>query len=236
MEGLLFPIIMLAVTFVGGGLLLIMLKHSRPGAHGGKEGFAIQTAQEFINVRDIRDRYLYTVDGLILVFVRIHSISIDLYSKAEKHSLIRQLTAELSDIRYPFKFMAVSRPVDISPVIADMQSMLKDADDRRKELLRQEILQMSGFALSGEIVERQFYVSLWDRAEEGGGAGTPEKELLKRAVLFSEKFSRCGIPCDVLGEKEIVRLLNLVHNPSYTHLEDTEFSASIPILKEDIYD
>lgn len=225
MEGLIFPIIMLAVTLLGGGLLLIVLKHSKPKNKGGGESLAIQTAQEFINVRDIQDKYLYTTDGLILTFVRIHSISIDLYSKAEKNSLIRQLTAELSDIQYPFKFLAVSRPVDISPVITDMQSMLKEADDRRKELLRQEILQMSGFALSGEIVERQFYVSLWERAEEA------EKELFKRAALFSEKFSGCGIPCDVLGEKEIVRLLNLVHNPSYTHLEDTEFSATIPVLE-----
>ena len=225
MEGLIFPIIMLAVTLLGGGLLLIVLKHSKPKNKGGGESLAIQTAQEFINVRNIQDKYLYTTDGLILTYVRIHSISIDLYSKAEKNSLIRQLTAELSDIQYPFKFLAVSRPVDISPVITDMQSMLKEADDRRKELLRQEILQMSGFALSGEIVERQFYVSLWERAEEA------EKELFKRAALFSEKFSGCGIPCDVLGEKEIVRLLNLVHNPSYTHLEDTEFSAAIPTLE-----
>lgn len=226
MEGLIFPIIMLAVTLVGGGLLLLMLKHGRPRNRGGGESLALQTAQEFINVRDIQDKCLYTTDGLLLVFVRIHSISIDLYSRAEKHSLIRQLTAELSDIQYPFKFLAVSRPVDISPVITDMQSMLREAEDKRKELLRQEIMQMSGFALSGEIVERQFYVSLWDKAEEGA-----EKELLKRAALFSEKFSGCGVPCDVLGEKEIVRLLNLVHNPSYTHLEDTEFSATIPTIE-----
>jgi len=226
MEGLIFPIIMLAVTLVGGGLLLLMLKHGRPRNRGGGESLALQTAQEFINVRDIQDKCLYTTDGLLLVFVRIHSISIDLYSRVEKHSLIRQLTAELSDIQYPFKFLAVSRPVDISPVITDMQSMLREAEDKRKELLRQEIMQMSGFALSGEIVERQFYVSLWDKAEEGA-----EKELLKRAALFSEKFSGCGVPCDVLGEKEIVRLLNLVHNPSYTHLEDTEFSATIPTIE-----
>lgn len=230
MEGLLFPIIMLTVTVVGGSFLLLILKYNRPKYNNAKENLAIQTAQDFINVKDIKDKYLYTMDNLVLVFVRIHSISIDLYSRTEKYNLIRQLTAELSDIQYPFKFLAISRPVDISPVITDMQSMLKEADDKRKELLRQEILQMSGFALSGEIVERQFYVSLWERAEEG-----IEKELLKRASLFSEKFLGCSIPCDVLGEKDIVRILNLVHNPSYTHLEDTEFSASIPTLKEDIY-
>ena len=35
MEGLIFPIIMLAVTLLGGGLLLIVLKHSKPKNKGG---------------------------------------------------------------------------------------------------------------------------------------------------------------------------------------------------------
>lgn len=230
MEGLLFPIIMLAVTLLGGGIFLLVVKHQKPKGQNIGESTVIRTAQEFINVRDVKDKYLYTKDEMVLSFLRVHSISIDLYSKSEKHSLIRQLTAELSDIQYPFKFMGISRPVDISPLIADMQSMLKDAGDKQKELLRQEILQMSGYALSGEIVERQFYISLWEKYEDG-----VEKDLFKRAALLAEKFSGSGIGCDVLTEKEIIRLLNLVNNPSYTHLEDTEYSASVPTLKEDIY-
>jgi hypothetical protein len=230
MQGLLFPIIMLAVTLVGGGILLLFLKTAKKRPVSDEAAISMQTAQQFINVRDVKDKYLYTKDGLVLIFLRIHSISIDLFSKAEKSVLIRQLTAELSDIQYPFKFMGVSRPVDISPLIADMQGMLKTADDRRKELLRQEILQMSSYALSGEIVERQFYISMWDRCEDG-----VEKDLFKRASLLAEKFTTNGIGCDVLAEKEIVRLLNLINNPSYTHLEDTEFEASIPMLKEDFY-
>lgn len=230
MQGLLFPIIMLTVTLVGGGLWLLFLKTAKKRPVSDEATIAMQTAQQFINVRDVKDKYLYTKDGLVLTYLRVHAISIDLYSKAEKNTLIKQLTAELSDIQYPFKFIAVSRPVDISPLISDMQGMLKTADDRRKELLRQEILQMSSYALSGEIVERQFYISIWDRYEDGA-----EKDLLKCASLLAEKFTTNGIGCDVLSEKEIVRLLNLVNNPSYTHLEDTEFEASIPMLKEDIY-
>lgn len=230
MEGLLFPIIMLTVTLVGGGLLLLVLKNAKPKRSTNEDTIAMQTAQSFINVKDVKDKYLYTKDGLVLTFLRVHSISIDLYSKAEKNSLIKQLTSELSDIQYPFKFMAVSRPVDISPLISDMQAMLKTADDKRKELLRQEILQMSSYALSGEIVERQFYISLWEKSEDGA-----EKDLLKRASLLAEKFTTNGVGCDVLSEKEVVRLLNLVNNPSYTHLEDTDFEAGIPTLKENIY-
>lgn len=226
-EGLLFPIIMLTVTLLGGGILLFVLKHSKPRKQTDEQAVALKTAQEFINVKDIRDKCLYTRDGLIFIYLRIHAVSIDLYSKAEKNTLIRQLTAELSDIQYPFKFMAVSRPVDISPLIADMQGQLKAADDCRKELLRQEILQMSSYALSGEIVERQFYISLWEKQEEG-----VERDLYRRAILFSEKFTVNGIGADVLGEQEIIRLLNLMNNPSYTHLEDTEYTASIPLLAE----
>ena len=226
MDGLLFPIIMLAVTLGGGGIFLLILKNGKKKPVANEENAAMQTAQEFINIKDIKDRCLYTKDGMTLIFLRLHAISIDLYSKSEKSVLIKQLTAELSDIQYPFKFMAVSRPVDISPLINDLTAMLKNSEEKRKELLRQEILQMSSYALSGEIVERQFYISLWDKYEDG-----IEKDIYKRAALLAEKFTTNGIGCEVIGEKEIVRLINLVHNPSYVHLEDTETAASIPVLR-----
>lgn len=84
---------------------------------------------------------------------------------------------------------------------------------------------MSSYALSGEIVERQFYISVWEKSEDG-----VEKDLLKRVSLLAEKFTTNGVGCDVLSEKEVVRLLNLVNNPSYTHLEDTDYEASIPTV------
>ena len=139
MESLLFPIIMLAVTLIGGGILLLFLKTSKKPPQTDAGSTAMQTAQQFINVKDIRDKYLYTRGEMVFIYLRIHAISIDLYSKSEKNVLIKTLTAELSDIQYQFKFMALSRPVDISPLITEMSEMLKEAEDKRKELLRQEI-------------------------------------------------------------------------------------------------
>ena len=86
---------------------------------------------------------------------------------------------------------------------------------------------MSSFALLGEVVERQFYISLWDKTDHDN-----DKDLLKRANLLTEKFTSNGVGADVIDEKEIVRLLNLVNNPSYTHLEDTEVAASIPMIED----
>lgn len=226
MENLLFPIIMLTVTIIGGGLFLFIMNSKQRKSRKESEKSAIVTAQHFINVKDIRGNYLYTRDGYLFIYLRIHPISIDLYSKAEKAILIKTLTAELSDLQYPFKFIALSRPVDISPIIIDFSDKVRDAEDKRKELLHQEIMQMSGYALSGEIVERQYYICLWDIFEEGN-----EMELSKRATLLSEKLMAGSVSSDILSEKEIVRFLNLVNNPSYVHLEDTEFSPSIPILE-----
>lgn len=226
MQSLIIPIIMLTVTLIGGGFLLLFLKADSRKKSTGND-VAVQTAQDFINVKDIKDKVLYTKDQYVFTYLRVHSISTELYSNTEKNILVRTLTAELSDIQYPFKFLAVSRPVDISPVISDMTEMLETAGDKQKELLRQEILEMSSYALSGEVVERQFYIALWDSCEEGC-----ETDLQKRAALLCEKFSASGILCEILGEQEIVRLLNLVHNPGYVHIEDTEYAATIPFLKE----
>ncbi len=231
MNSLLFPIIMLAVTLVGGGIFLVVFKREKNHSQGGGASPAARTAQQFINVADIRDKCLYTCDGMAFTYLRIQPVSIDLYSNAEKSALIKTLTAELSDIQYPFKFMAMSRPVDIAPLVGELSDMLKEAGDGRKELLRQEILQMGSFALSGEIVERQFYIAIWERAGETDAAGGAGRELQKRAALLSEKFAAGGIACSILREKEIVRLLNLVNNPAYAQLEDCETSASIPMLK-----
>lgn len=226
MENFMFPIIMLAVTLIGGGILILFLKSGTKRPLTENENAAMVTAQQFINIKDSQDKYLYTCDGMIFVYLRIHAISIDLFSKSEKNVLIKTLTAELSDIQYPFKFLALSRPVDISPLITEMGDMLKEAEEKRKEILRQEILQMGSYALSGEIVERQFYIAIWDKQDEGS-----ERDMLKKASLLCEKFAAGGVVTDILTKKEIVRLVNLVNNPSYTHLEDAETSASIPTLK-----
>lgn len=219
------PIIMIIVCIAlgGGAFLFIRLSDKKKKQSAVEEGQ--QTANEFVNVKDIKGKYLYTRDNLVLCYLKVNAISIDLFSKSEKRQLIKQLTANISGIQHPFKFIAVSRPVDITPLIAELSAALATSDPKQKELLKQEILEMTTFALSGEVVERQFYIVLWEKADEG-----TEKELLVRAKDFAGNFSDCGINCDILEQQDIVRLCNLINNPAYMHLEDTDFTPSIPIL------
>ena len=81
-------------------------------------------------------------------------------------------------------------------------------------------------ALSGEVVERQFYIKIWDRAADG-----VERDLFQKLKYLAGYFADCGIQAEILEQQDIVRLCNLVNNPAYVHLEDAGFEAAIPILE-----
>ena len=156
METLIVPITILISVVIGGTILILYINKYNTKKYKDEQDLDKETARQFINIKDINDKYLYTNEGNVMMYLRIDSISIDLYSKSEKEALMKSLTAELSEIQYPFKFIAVSRPVDISPIITNMQEMIKFSNDSQKELLKKEIIEMNNFALSGDIVERQF--------------------------------------------------------------------------------
>jgi hypothetical protein len=209
------PIIIILLCLFGGGAAFFYMKKSSESKVDTKTQQQ-QTAQEFVNVKDIHDKFLYTRDGQVIAYLKINPISIDLFSEMEKEQICRVLTAELSSIQKPFKFLAVSRPVDITPLVNEYTALLAETtDQRQKELLRNEMMVMSNYAVSGEVVERQFYIMLWTRFRAG-----IEQDLLKECREFCNKFESANIGCDIIKEHEIVRLCNLVNNPAYTHLED----------------
>lgn len=184
------------------------------------------TAQQLVGVKDIRDHFLYTNDGWVMMYLRITPISIDLLSEREKQNKARQLTAELSAQQKPFQFLAVSRPIDIAPLISEYSQMISATSNRRrKELLRLEMMNMSEFAMSGDVVERQFYLTTWQKQEPD-----VEFELSKRIQDLQRHFTACNIVTEILEQRGIIQLCNLINNPAYSHLEDAKSSADFPII------
>ena len=219
------PIIMILIFSIIGGIALYFYKRGKSKS-SDLESLEQKTANEFVNVKDIRDRYLYTRDGYIIMYIKINPISIDLLSEREKKLLCKTLTAELSSEQNPYKFLAVSRPVDITPLINEYTEIIANtSDQKQKDLLRNEMLVMSNYALSGDVVERQFYIMLWEKYEED-----IERDLLKRCYEFQSEVESGNIYCEILKQQDIVRLCNLINNPAYSNVEDNEFEATIPFL------
>jgi hypothetical protein len=179
-----------------------------------------------VNVKDVRGSVLYGKDGYIFAFLRIQPISLDLLSPREKEKKIKSFAAEFSAEKKGFKFFSISRPVDISGLSARLTRLLAEATDTaQKDLLNHEIREVSAFALTGEVTERQFYLILWEPS-----SGDGEKELLRRARELEHRFSGCEIVAELCDAGTIIRLLNLFANPNYAHLEDEDVTPAIPML------
>lgn len=232
---IIFPV----VAIIGGAIALVLINKSNTKSYASTPAKSKHTkasknktsqeisAQEFVNVKDITDKYLYTRDGLVFTYIRIYPISPDLLSRREQKSLTRQLTAEMSAEPFKFGFMALSRPVDISPLIKEYSELLTESNDPiQKELLKSEMQAMSNYALSGDVVERQFYIKKWEKYSEGS-----ENDLQKSAYNILGYFTTVNINCEILKEDDIVRLSNLITNPAYVHIESTNVRAAMPIIE-----
>ncbi|MDR1321165.1 MAG: hypothetical protein LBK56_07025 [Gracilibacteraceae bacterium] len=204
--------------------LLGLFSNKKQGDAGAER--RAQTAGEFVNVKDVRGPVLYGKDSLLFAFLRIQPISLDLLSPREKEKKIKSFAAEFSAEKKGFKFFSISRPVDISGMSARLARLLTEATGAaQKDLLHHEIREMSAFALTGEVTERQFYIILWEHA-----SGDGEKELLRRARELETRFSGCEITAELCGQGTVIRLLNLFANPNYAHLEDEDVAPAIPML------
>lgn len=179
---------------------------------------------DIVNVKKIEDHYLYTRDGYIHIYIKIEPISIDLLSKNEQRVKAQKLTAEMSGEREAFKLLIVPRPVDLSAMVRKYNALLAESNNpTEKLLLRDEINMINRYILSGEVVEKQFYIMLWEPAGS-------ERELYKRASDFAERFEHNDIHCRIITEPEIVLLCNLINNPAYINLEDNDYFKTVPLL------
>jgi hypothetical protein len=186
---------------------------------------AVQTAQDFINVKDISSGKLYTKDGLVFMFLRITPISIDLKTADEKKRLARHIAAEFGGIRESFKIIAVSRPLDLSPIINELNEHSRNADEaERKEVIRREKKDINLYMLDDNAVSRQFYLALWTKDE----AGSPIKRL---AMEMIERFRNVGVYTDLLSDNDIVQLCHVLTNPDAVHSGDDDvFTPTIPVI------
>lgn len=188
----------------------------------------IKTCNEEINILDIRNNAIYTRDDYIIMALKINSINIQLYSKRELNQKIKEITTELTNDLKELKFLSISRPVDVTGLIDKLREILSDAEtQKRKNLLKQNIRETIRLTITGDVVERQNFITIFEKNTD-----TAEKELLKRAMDLVNKFSNCGIKAEILNEQELIQLCNSTLNINFAFREDNEeYDERVPYLK-----
>ena len=181
-----------------------------------------------INILDIRNNTIYTKDNDIVMAIKIHSINIQLFSEKELENKVKDLTIELTKDLKEIKFLSISRPVDVTAVINNLTNILTDSqNEKQKILLKNNIRETRRLTVSGDVVERQNFITMYNNYSDIAG-----KELLKMVMDLADKFNNCGIKAEILKEQELLQLCNSVLNINFAFKEDVEdYLEVIPFME-----
>lgn len=194
---------------------------------GKKKNEYENSANEEINVLDIKNNFIYTRDNLIFCILKINSINMQLFSNKELQQKVTDITSELSSESNEFKFFSISRPVDVGSLIDDLRERLNNTDNPKlKMILKKNINETLKLTMTGEVVERQNFMIIYEQYTDNS-----EKDLLKRAIDLINKFENCDIKAELLDEGLLIQLCNSFTNVNYAFKEDNEFEEKIPYLK-----
>lgn len=189
-----------------------------------------KTCNEEINVKDIRNNFLYTNDSIVMCYIKIHPLNLYLLSNKEKESIMKQLSAELSSETKAMKFFSIARPVEVSSVLDDLRSLQNEALNQvQKVLIRLHINEVLRLTLTGDRVERQNFLIIWQEVNDYA-----EKDLLKRAMELTNKFATCNIKTEILDEQQIIQLCSSFTNMNYAYKEDSDYEDNLPMIRWEV--
>lgn len=177
------------------------------------------TANEFTNVKDVRDCFLYTKNGFVMSYLRVYSINISLMSEVERKGKSQSLTANFENDRKDFVYFTLPREIDLERYTGELKERYGQelTNIGRRHLLAEMLRESNGLSTSGENYEHQHYIKIWQYA--GSDIGRTEKELRARAQEFKNRYSAAGIPVEILRDAEILKLCNLFGNPTQAAYE-----------------
>ena len=186
----------------------------------------VSTAQQEINILDIKNNLIYTRDNLIIAILKINSLNMQLFSKKELKNKIKDITSELSTETKEFKMTSIARPVDVGSLIDFLRNILNNSTDSiQKRLLRENIRETLNLTLVGDAVERQNLLIISEVLSDNA-----EQEIQKRAREIVQKFDNCGMKLEILNDQYLIQVCNSFTNMSVATKEDSDYQDYIAHL------
>lgn len=188
----------------------------------------VQSLNEFLNIKDIKRNYLYTLDNQIMVFIKVNPINIELLSDSELERKMDSEAIEFSNEQYPYKIMVIPRAVDISEHIREQEQLKKTLeDDVCIEIINNRIVATMEIVENKNIIENEFYIMLYDNYRDN-----IEYELNKRVNSWINRLNNCELKCEVLEERDIILLMKSFTIPEFARTEGTDYTDNIVKIKK----
>lgn len=176
-----------------------------------------QSLNEFLNVKNIKEKFFYTLDGQVIQFIKVEPINIELESKMNFSSI------EFSEEQQPYKILVIPRAVDISEHIEEQEELKRKInDDVGIEIINNRIISTTEIVENKNIIENEFYIMIYDSYKDN-----IENELMKRANNWINRLKNCGYRSDLLYEREIILLIKSFTIPEFARSEGTDYDDNI---------
>lgn len=186
-----------------------------------------QSLNEFLNIKDIKDNYLYTLDGEVILFIKVFPINIELLSDEELEVKMDANSIEFSNEQYPYKILVIPRAVDISEHIREQEELKKTLDDEVCiKIINNRIIATTEIVENKNIIENEFYIMIYDNFKDN-----IENELNKRANNWIKRLKNCELKSEVLEERDIILLIKSFTIPEFARTEVTDYADNIVKIK-----
>jgi len=195
-----------------------------------------QATQEFVPIEDIRDGILTLKDGSLRAVLMASSINFALKSEDEQASILFQFQNFLNSIEFSVQFFVQSRPLDIRPYLALLESRLEaQTEDLMRIQIREYIGFIKQFTESTKIMSKNFFivvpysppalqidrnflskvVNRKKQTKEDKTASFEENraQLEQRMDVVTQGLMRTGVRVVPLGTEETIELFYKLFNP-----------------------
>ena len=188
----------------------------------------IQSLNEYLNIKDIKDNYLYTLDEQVIIFIKVNPINIELLSDEELESKMDSDAIEFSNEQNPYKILIIPRAVDISEHIREQEELKNTLEDEVCiKIINNRIIATTEIVENKNIIENEFYIMIYDSYKDN-----IESELNKRANIWLQRLKNCGLSSYVLEEREIILLMKSFTIPEFARTEGTDYADNIVQIKK----
>ena len=182
---------------------------------------------EWLPFKEVWNDLLYLDNDKVVGIIKVNSINLQLYSNEEQTSKIFQFRKVLLSLEYPFKILALDKPISLSEHIENLLYLSKNTDDKiKKELLEEDIKYADTIMNNNLVNNREFYL-LIDEDKDN-------VKLLKSKINdIVSQLSNIGLSSSQAKTDEIKELLFVYLNPT-SSLEVFRQDSSLKTLKEKI--
>lgn len=182
-----------------------------------------KSLNEFLNIKNIDENFLYTLDNKVITFIKVYPINTELFSEEELENKMDSMSVEFSNEQYPYSIFVIPRQADITEYVKEQEELKKNIQDEISiKIVEKRIIATHELVADKNIIENEFYLYIWEEDSDN-----VKEKILKRANNWKKRFKDCGFETEILEKTQIILLAKSFTIPEFARKESVDYDDSI---------